>query len=68
MALWRQYRRQVLSFKYRETTWNSFIVTHNTGLKQIEVLSDALISVRGENMKVKCLHTFSSIMTSCILA
>ena len=41
----------------------------NTSLKLLfEVLSDAFIMLRGENMKVKCLHIFSSIMTSCILA
>ena len=40
----------------------------NTSLKLLfEVLSDAFILLRGENMKVKCLHIFSSIMTSCII-
>ena len=41
----------------------------NTSLKLLfEVLSDAFLLLRGENMKVKCLHICSSIMTSCILA
>ena len=54
-----------------ETSWNSFLVTHNisTYLKLLfEVLSDAFMLLRGENMKVKCLHIFPSIMTPYILA
>ena len=32
---WRQHQRQALSFNYSKTSWNSFLVTHNIGLKHI---------------------------------
>ena len=59
---------EIKSVKLRDNlkTYQQQIGHMVTSLQMI--LSDAFILRRGENMKVKCLHMFSSIMTSCILA